>query len=133
MSGKDPASDQRDGKTQPLPSRNSQNGREGRMMHPCLCGQTDDYYGPRVELVVRQQKADWQLWGGESSLLLSAGRAFVLEAVRKSGDSEHRTNMKVNMSGNPQMLRKATPPPELSVLKTRVLWFWAQLFHSHVV
>lgn len=66
-------------------------------------------------------------------MLLSAGRAFVLEAVRKSGDSEHRTNTKVNMSGNPQMLRKAISPPELSVFKTRVLQFWAQLFHRHVV
>lgn len=66
-------------------------------------------------------------------MLLSAGRAFVLEAVRKSGDSELKTTMKGNVSGNPMMLRKAAPPLELSVLETGLLWFWSQLFHRHVV
>lgn len=43
---------------------------------------------------------------GGSALLLSAGRAFVLETVRKSGDSELKTGVKVNMSENPRCLGK---------------------------
>ena len=46
-------------------------------------------------------------------MLLPAGTTFALEAVRrKSGDSEVKTWMKVSLSGNPQVLRKA-PPLEL--------------------
>lgn len=54
-------------------------------------------------------------------MLQPAGRAFALEAVRKSGDGEVKMWMKANGSGNPQMLREGLPL-ELSVLEPGLLW-----------